>query len=195
MPLHDLQHILDLCQADHLPDWVVIPGGQPGTDLLVGLVDAGSSGAPALTALPHEYRAVYVPDARVGIGWGMDTEPGYARYERKPDWASNDWNSVHMQYAHVLLDGVMVWRVLYLYVDRGAGRDGYLPYLATQFEDTGTHHHARQGWDLLRWELEFARLIGQLQHNASDFDIDQALKGFGVMIRDVSPIDHARRDR
>lgn len=43
------------------------PAAVPGTDLLVGLIDAGEQSAPALTALPHLYRAVY-PGAPVDVG-------------------------------------------------------------------------------------------------------------------------------
>jgi len=68
----------------------------------------------------------------------------------------------------------------------------YLPYLQQQFEDAGRVNQARQGWDVLRWELEFVRLFNLLHFNARDFDVDGALKGFGVLIRDDSPISRAR---
>ena len=53
----------------------------------------------------------------------------------------------------------------------------YLPYLQQQFEDAGGVNQARQGWDVLRWELEFVRLFNLLHFNARDFDVDGALKG------------------
>jgi hypothetical protein len=96
---------LELCQDSHLGDWRTIPGGEPGTDLLVGLVDSGTRDEQALAALTHNYRAVYLPDARVGIGWGMDSEEWQRSVENagrlglnpNPDWADPGWSDVYAQ--------------------------------------------------------------------------------------------------
>jgi hypothetical protein len=41
-----------------------------------------------------------------------------------PDWADPNWSAVHAQWAPVLLNGTMVWRLHYAYVNRGADRAG-----------------------------------------------------------------------
>lgn len=66
----NLEQLLALCQGERVDGWRLIPGGEPGTDLLAGVFETMDSTSPALTALSHEYRAVYVPDPRIGLGWG-----------------------------------------------------------------------------------------------------------------------------
>jgi hypothetical protein len=185
----ELKQVLDYCQAGRATEWRVIPGGDPGTDLLVGLVDAGTDDRePALTALTHKYRSVFVPDVRLGIGWGMDSEPTNLRrpLHEKPRWADPEWSGVYRQYAHVLFNGTMVWRVRYHYVDQGAGMGGYLPYFKQQFEQGPGVQGSTQGWDTTGWEVEFVRLLNQL--NGTDFDLDGALHGFGLRIHEQSPL-------
>jgi hypothetical protein len=187
----ELTRIFEACQAERLHDWRVIPAGDPGTDLLVGLVDAGDQTGPALSALPHLYRAVYVPDARLGIGWGM-TDPHGPGATMLPDWAPEDWSGAERAWAHVLLDGTMVWRVLYTYVNWGAGIDGLLPYPAKRFEKGPDPLRALPGgWDTTRWEVEFVRLLNDLQEN-DDWRYEDELRGWGLKIFDASPLELTR---
>jgi hypothetical protein len=189
-----LAGILDACQADRLDDWRVIPGGDvPDTNLLAAVFDAGDQHGPALTTLPHLHRAVYVPDARLGIGWGMDLEDPRDRKPRtKPDWASPQWRGAEPKYGHVLFNGTMVWRVLYTYVNWGAGIDGVLPYPARKFEEGPAPIYATPaGWDTTRWEVEFARLLNDLQGN-DQFRFDDELRGWGLKIFEASPLELTR---
>jgi hypothetical protein len=91
----ELARIFDACQGDRLDEWRVVPGGDvPDTNLLAALVDGGDQSGPALATLPHLHRAVCVPDARVGLGWGMDPEEWRDRRPKgKPDWASPQWSN------------------------------------------------------------------------------------------------------
>ncbi len=63
----------------------------------------------------------------------------HRRPRTKPDWAPGAWDSAEPNLAHVLLNGTMVWRVLYTYVNWGAGIDGVLPYPAQKFEEGPNH--------------------------------------------------------
>jgi hypothetical protein len=193
----NLADILNACQGDQLENWRVIPGGsfnEPGTDLLVGLFNAGTEEEPALTALDHLYRAVYLPDARLGLGWGMRTRYTDERKGQRPDWADSDWGDpVEPCLAHVLLNGTMVWRVTYTYVNRGAGRDGILPWPTKKFEEGPNYplDVTPGGWNTTRWEVEFARLLSDLQ-GIDDWDYDDALRGWGLKIFEVSPLELTR---
>jgi len=193
-----LDQALDACQGSKLENWCVIPAGEPGSDLLVGLADvASSTEPPALAALTHQDRAVYLPDASLGLGWGMDLRDwreDEERHHARPEWADQDWSGVERHYAHVLLNGVMVWRVLYAWINVGAGMSGVMPWPGREFEERAELGQVfpPAGWDTTRWEVEFARLINDLSGN-DDFDFDAALKGFGLLIRDDSPIDLAKR--
>jgi hypothetical protein len=158
----ELTRILDACQGDRLDDWRIIPGSDaPDTNLLAAVFDAGDQSGPALAALPHLHRAVYMPDARMGLGWGMELEDWRDRRPRtKPDWASHDWNSAEPNLAHILFNGAMVWRVLYTYIDRGAGRDGILPYPARKFEPGPTPPYATPGgWDTTHPSPRWSRMV------------------------------------
>jgi hypothetical protein len=179
----ELARIFDACQADRLDDWRVIPAGEPGTDLLTALVDTGGQAGPALTALPHLYRAVYVPDARLGLGWGMRAgDPRELRSGTKPDWAGEEWSGAEPAYAHILLNGTMVWRVPYTDVNWGAGIDGLLPFPDPKFEEGPTPLGVEPGgWNTTQWEVEFARLLNDLQGN-DQFRFDDALRGWGLRI-------------
>jgi hypothetical protein len=191
----NLAHILEACQADRLDDWRVIPGGDvPDTNLLAAVFDAGDQTGPALTALPHLYRAVYVPDARLGLGWGMDLEDSRHREPRtKPDWANPRWRGAEPKYAHVLLNGTMVWRVLYTWANWGAGISGILPYPSRKFEEGPDYplDVLPGGWDTTRWEVEFTRLLNDLNEN-DQFRFDDELSGWGLKILEVSPLELTR---
>jgi hypothetical protein len=91
----ELARIFDACQGDRLDEWRVVPGGDvPDTNLLAALVDVGDQSGPALATLPHLHRGVCVPDARLGLGWGMDPEEWRDRRPKgKPDWASPQWSN------------------------------------------------------------------------------------------------------
>ncbi len=191
----NLAKILDACQGEELDNWRVIPGGfnEPGTDLLAGVFDAGAREEPALTALEHTYRAVYLPDARLGLGWGMKTEYTRQWKDQRPDWADSDWSDpVEPHLAHVLFNGTMVWRAHYTYINRGAGRDGILPWPEKKFEPGPTPLDATPGgWDTTRWEVRFARLLSDLQ-GIDDWDFESELRGWGLKVLEASPLELTR---
>jgi hypothetical protein len=191
-----LARILDACQGAQLDNWRVIPVSslnEPGIDLLPGsLWNAGSEKQPALAQLVHLYRAVYVPDARLGLGWGMETQYTRDWEGKRPDWALHDWGEpVQPCLAHVLLNGTVVWRIYYTYINRGAGRDGLLPWPTKKFEKGPGHHATAGGWDTTQWDVEFVRLLIDLQ-GIDDWDYDDELRGWGLKIMDVSPLDLTR---
>lgn len=115
-----------------------------------------------------------------------------AGVDPNPDWMAPDWSDVWAQWAHVLLNGTMVWRVRYAYINRGAGMDGYLPWPHPIHDDVPGDDVGldvrRVGWWTTRWELEFASLLNALQGNTWDFDLDSARR-FGRDVHDVSPLD------
>jgi hypothetical protein len=190
-----LARILDACQGEEVDNWRVIPGGsfnEPGTNLLAGLFDAGADDRPALTALEHLYRAVYLPDARIGIGWGMQTEYTREWKGQRPDWADGDWRDIEPCLAHVLFNGTMVWRVHYTAINRGAGRDGILPWPTKKLEPGHTPLDSTPGgWDTTRWEVKFARLLSDLQ-GIDDWDFEEQLRGWGLKILEVPPLELSR---
>jgi len=103
----DLRILLDLCQEEHAEAWRVMPGG-PAERMVTGLLDvAGSDEPPALAALQPMYRAVYTPDARLGLAWGVPAEDTRDRRDTSPpDWMPEEWSSTEPLYAIVLLNRV-----------------------------------------------------------------------------------------
>ncbi len=193
-----LARILDACQGVELDNWRQIPVSsfnEPGIDLLPGsLWNAGSEEEPALAQLTHLYRAVYVPDARLGLGWGMQTRYTSEWEGQRPDWALEDWGDpIQPVLAHVLFNGTVVWRTYYTYINRGAGRDGILPWPRKQFEEGPNYplDATPGGWNTTRWEIELVRLLIGLQE-IDDWDYDEQLRGWGLKIREVPPLDVTR---
>jgi hypothetical protein len=89
----------------------------------------------------------------------------------------------------VLFNGTAVWQVTYTYINRGAGRDGILPWPRPQFEEGPTPLGATPGgWNTTRWEVEFARLLSDLQ-GIDDWDFDRALRGWGLRIHERPPLE------
>lgn len=124
----------------------------------------------------------------------METEYTRQWERQRPDWADEDWGDpVQPLLAHVLLNGTMVWRTHYTYINRGAGRDGILPWPRKQFEEGPDHplDALPGGWNTTRWEVEFARLLSDLQ-GIDDWDFDEVLRGWGLKIVDLSPLDATR---
>ena len=194
-----LEEILAACQGGRADQWRLIPGGEPGTDLLAGVFETMDSSAPAVTALSHNHRAVYLPNPSIGIGWGMQSEDWEEAIQshRKlgldpnPDWIAPEWSDVYAQWAHLLLNGTMVWRVRYAYINRGAGMDGYLPWPEEDREPVPDDpmNSRRIGWSTTSWEMSFAGLLNRLQGNAWDFDVDEERRWKGILVHEVSPLD------
>jgi hypothetical protein len=188
----ELARVLDACQASQSENWRVIPHDEPGSNLLAGLVDAGSNNERALTALHHNYRAVYLPDARLGLGWGWNAgvRPGE---EQWPEWASRHWKRVELRLAHLLLAGTMVWRTYYTYVDQGAAQELLLPWPSMEYKpgaDPLTYRPRPAGWHTTRWEVQFVRLLNRLNRNSED-DFERGLKGCELEVRESGPVDWA----
>ena len=188
MSANDLATICGYCTRDRLTDWKVIPDGDYGTDLLVGLVDGSvNDEPPAAQVLPHMYRAVFTPDARIGLGWGMRSDMSGIKFDASHEsWVDPDWEFAEPVTAHVLLSGTMVWRVKYLYLNRGAGRDGNIPHPHKDFEKGPDHHAVPAGFHTTKFEVELVGLINELQ-GLDDFDYDEALSGFGLEVEDTPP--------
>jgi hypothetical protein len=159
-----LRALIDLLQEEHAEDWYVLPSG-PAERTVTAFVDvAASQEPPALAALQPLYRAVYAPDARLGLAWGIPQVDSRDELPREPPrWMPEDWNSVEPRYAVVLLNGTAVWQVLLASVDWGAGISGYLPWPAPHYADEGGPGNARIiGWRSTSWEASFARLLTKI---------------------------------
>jgi hypothetical protein len=135
------------------------------------------------------HRAIYLPDERLLLDWGMTSEEAWDAPE--PDWASPDWGNVIRQSARALYAGEVVWRLEYAYINRGAGMDGYMPWLNEDRDAIpGDPSKSRRiGWSTTRWELSFAALLNALQGNAWDFDVDFERRGRGILVREGTPFD------
>jgi hypothetical protein len=161
--------MLDLCQVDHAADWRRLPGEGPAERLLTGFVDVGDQDGPVLAALQHGYRAVYEPDPTLSLAWGMASMDTRDMRERSaPDWLSAEWTSAESRFAHVLLNGSMVWQVKFAAIDCGAGGDGLLPW-------------PREG-TTSEWESRFARLLSQLQDLDREFQSGEAQRAVGFTV-------------
>jgi hypothetical protein len=192
-----LTQVLDACQGAQLDNWRQLPissFNEPGIDLLAGsLWNAGGEDKPALVQLTHLHRAVYVPDVRLGLGWGMATAYTEQHRGQRPQWARSQWNPIQPMLAHVLFNGTVVWRTYYTYVNRGAGRDGLLPWPKENFEEGPDYplDVLPGGWDTTLWEVEFVRLLIGLQE-IDDWDYDEQLRGWGLRVLEASPLDLTR---
>jgi hypothetical protein len=185
----DLRTILNVAQGAHYDEWVRIPGGFPGDNLLTAFLDVSSSqDPPALAAFHHWYRATYVPDARIGLAWGMADEEALERRndqeDNAPDWKPSNWRSVEPRYVHILLNGSLVWQVCYGSVNWGAGVDGEVPWPQPGHPRNG----GKPTYWTTRWEAELVRLINDLQEN-TDFRFDDELAATGMQVRDFHPLD------
>ena len=122
------------------------------------------------------HRATYIPDPRLVLDWGQYADD--ATLDFMPAWASPHWKHVVAQWARVLLDGAEVMHIKYAYIDRGAGADGYLPWLVEDRDPVpGDPSNTRRiGWSTMRWEVSFAALLNKLQGNAWDFDVDREMR-------------------
>jgi hypothetical protein len=202
----ELDRIFAACQADRLADWCLIPPGDAETDLLHGLVasmdtrhdDSGEAHESAtVTTYHHNYRAVYLPDARLGIGFGMwthETEDWLERDRHEHlDWIPFYWKRALPQTAHLLLNGVMVWRLTYTYIDQGAATEVSLPWPDREYEtdEDPLEPHRPSGWTTTRWEVEFVRLLNELR-GIPQQRFEDGLKGYGLEIRDRTPLDEAK---
>lgn len=189
--LVELRALLDLCQEEHVEAWRVLPAG-PADHMVTGLLDvAATDEPPALAALQPMYRAVHIPDARLGLAWGIPRED--VRDERDtatpPDWVPEEWNSVCQRYAVVLLNGSAVWQVLYASVDWGAGISGDLPWPKPHRADRDEHGRARViGWRTTRWEASFARLLTLISGH-DEFRSRTEEVAAGMLLEQRHPLD------
>lgn len=83
----DLTSLLDACQGEKVDDWCLLPHFGSQTDLLVGVVNPGSLDEPLLTGTAPLYRALYVPDARLTLAYGVAEDADQPERREGPDWA------------------------------------------------------------------------------------------------------------
>lgn len=142
-----------------------MPAG-PAEHLVTALIDAAADDEPpALAALQPMYRAVYVPDARLGLAFGVPEEDWRGgREARPPDWKPEEWNSVEPCFGILLLNGAAVWQARIASVDWGAGISGYLPWPNARYADDRElgRRPTLVGWRTTSWEASFARLLTQI---------------------------------
>ncbi len=197
----DLRTILDRCQGEKSAEWLLLPSGGPADQVPFALVDQASSDeSPALWNPTHNYRAVYAPDASISIAWGMGDmdrdgrSSGRQTEGQKPEWATGrDWTSAWPRFAHVLLNGAMVWQVMYAGINWGAGVSGALPWPDPLFGEGGDDptRPAQIGCETTRWEVDFAALLNDLAGN-TEFRFGQELDALDWMVRERHPIEAQR---
>jgi hypothetical protein len=185
----DLRAVLDLCQEDEAAGWRVMPSG-PAERMVTGLLDvAGSDEPPALVALQPDYRAIYMPDARLGIAWGIpDADARDERALAPPDWMPAEWSSARPAHAVVLLNGSAVWQVLYASVNWGAGISGYMPWPAPHYADGSAERPAVVGWRTTSWEASFARLLTRIAGHR-EFRSRTEEVAAGMLLEQRHPLD------
>jgi len=165
MSMPSLHELLDLCQVEHAADWQHLPGETPGKWLLAAIVNAGDKRGPSLSALHHSHRAVYAPDPRLGLAWGMPGDDVDEPLE--VEWKPSHAESVRRRFAHVLLNGAIIWQVRFAQVNFGAGRDGVVAWAQTEYVDRltpGEPYPSAGAW-VTTWDAGFAALLNKLAEN------------------------------
>ena len=136
-----------------------------------------------MAALQPTYLGVYAPDPRLTLAWGYesrDWREELARERVRPDWAPEDFKSVHEQMAMVVFGGAVVWQVAYAYADWGSGIGTPVPVPSPDLDDRGAY------W-MTEWEIEFARLLGDLQQE-DEMDLIATMTAAGVKVRGFDPL-------
>jgi hypothetical protein len=187
----DLRAVLDLCVDERSDDWRRLPPG-PADHMITGLVDVTADSAPpALAALQPAYRAVHVPDVRIGLAWGIPAKDWRDdRPALPPAWMPEEWNSVRQAHALVLFSGCAVWQLQYASVDWGAGIDGYLPWPSPRFAELRPARGPRPvvGWRTTSWEASFARLLMRIAGH-DEFRSASEEVAAGMLLEQRHPLD------
>jgi hypothetical protein len=190
-----LRDALDLCTDAHADDWMPIPGEQPATGMLAGLVDPGGAEPGARALLGHTI-AVYEPDARLSLVWPVpEREDDERAGQRLPEWAEEDsekWDSAHLGTVVVVLNGSPIWQERVWYLDWGTGVGGYVANFQPRFAaDSDRGRPKRDGWDASAWSIGLARLLSVFSATG-EFD---AVEPTGRLVPSPStlhPVDAAR---
>lgn len=185
----NLRVLLDICQEERAKEWRRLPIG-PADRMVTALLDvAASDEPPALAALQPTYRATYVPDARVALAWGIpDADARNERDGGAPAWMPTEWTSARPLYAVVMLDGSVVWQVLYASVNWGAGITGYLPWPAAHHAGDLPHSSEVIGWRTTSWEASFARLLTRIAGH-DEFRSRTEEVAAGMLLEQRHPLD------
>ena len=109
-----------------------------------------------------------------------------------PDWAQESWNSVRQEFAHVLLNGTLVWQVTIASIDWGAGISGILPWPTTKFADVHSGGGV-VGWRTTSWEASFARFLNIIAGNDDHFISPNEEVMSGILVRAGHPLDAPAR--
>lgn len=86
-----------------------------------------------------------------------------------------------------MLNGSLIWRTLYVYVDLGAANEGYLPYVGQVIEHIDGWPQ-RTGWRTTRWDLRFVGLLNALKGVDRMFDAASLLASVGPTVHDAGPL-------
>lgn len=124
-----LREALDRCTAEHVDDWVEIPGSRPATLMVAAMFDPGAEDARTRALFGHSI-AVYEPDPHLTMVWPVpedDDDRIGRRDQRLPEFAQKDsreWKSARPSWVVILFNGSPVWQDLLWYLDWGSGIGG-----------------------------------------------------------------------
>jgi hypothetical protein len=170
----NLRKLLDLCQNDHLDDWIEVPYNRPATAMLSGIVDPSFEDGTDIRPLSGSHLGVYEPDPAVSMLWLVpeeaDVHRGSTANEVPPEWMEADetggWKGaqvVRSGYVLILLSGAPVWQEPMSYVTWGAGIGGYVPQIERPIrDDIERGYSAVAEWVVSAWSVGLASLLSNL---------------------------------
>lgn len=177
----NLRELLNLCQDDHLDDWIEVPYNRPATAMLSGVVDPGFEDRTDIRPLAGSHLGIYEPAPTVSMLWLVPEEAEVHRGSTvdgmPPEWMDADetggWNgarSVRSGYVVILLAGAPVWQEHMSYVTWGAAIGGYVPQIERAIHDgTERGYSATAEWVVSAWSVGLAILLSNLSGVAKEW--------------------------
>lgn len=163
----------------HLSQWTLPPDVRDDDE------DVRETAVPVRTST-----AVYLPDPRLSIMWGLHLE-SWVQKERKhrPVWSPEPMPFLlpyESDGAAILLNGVPIWEV-----DTATVRQWQRGHAVLARPREHFLGERKRPW-VMTWEVEFARLISDLSSGTLHEEIWAALVGADLFdVRDTDPIrDH-----